>query len=75
MEISKCFVAYYFFVGWWCPLNIGFHISFQDPNIEIHLPFGFIRIGWKEKWPLECKNDPSRKRCFGLQEKFYDVVY
>jgi hypothetical protein len=74
MEISKCFVAYYFFVGWWA-LSLGFHISFKDPNIEIHLPFGYIRIGWKEKFPSIAKGDPIFKRSFGLGEKFYDVVY
>lgn len=38
--------AFYFhFVGWSC-LSLGFHIDVHKPNIEIHLPFGFIRIGW-----------------------------
>jgi hypothetical protein len=27
-------------------INLGFHIDLYSPNIEIHLPFGFIRIGW-----------------------------
>ena len=37
--------VYYWFVGWDC-WSLGAHICFGAPNIEIHLPFGFIRIGW-----------------------------
>lgn len=36
---------YFWFVGWDC-WSFGAHICFGAPNIEIHLPFGFIRIGW-----------------------------
>ena len=35
--------AYWWFVGWDC-FSLGLHFSLR-PNIEIHLPFGFIRIG------------------------------
>lgn len=27
-------------------IQLGFHLHLTSPNIEIHLPFGFIRIGW-----------------------------
>jgi len=40
------FVCYFFFVGWDC-ISFGLHVSFSRPNIEIHLPFGFFRIGWE----------------------------
>lgn len=39
------FVAYFWFVGWDC-LSLGFHICVTGPHIEIHVPFGFFRIGW-----------------------------
>jgi hypothetical protein len=42
---GRRFVAYWWFVGWWA-LSFGAHVSLRDPNIEIHLPFGFLRIGW-----------------------------
>ena len=42
----KKFVAYYYCNG--CSLSLGFSICFLTPNIEIHLPFGFIRIGWQD---------------------------
>lgn len=41
---QKEFVAYYYFVGW-SHISLGFHICLAKPNIEIHLPFGFVRIG------------------------------
>lgn len=43
-EYVKPFVAYYYFVGWDC-LSLGFHLCLSEPNVEIHLPFGFVRIG------------------------------
>jgi hypothetical protein len=42
---QRYFVAYFFFVAWDC-LSLGVHISLAQPNIEIHIPFGFFRIGW-----------------------------
>ena len=44
-EKKREFVCYWWFVGWDC-FSLGFHISLMSPNIEIHLPFGFFRIGW-----------------------------
>ena len=41
----KKFVFYFYFVGWSC-FSFGFHVYISIPNIELHLPFGFIRIGW-----------------------------
>jgi hypothetical protein len=35
---------YFWFVGWDC-WSLGFHVCVSAPNVEIHLPFGFIRIG------------------------------
>jgi hypothetical protein len=29
----------------WSYISLGFHISLADLNVEIHLPFGFIRAG------------------------------
>ena len=43
------FVAYYYFIGW---QHWAFGISFwpPGPNIEFHLPFGFIRVGVPGRW-------------------------
>lgn len=42
--------AYFWFAGWDC-LSLGFHICLSKPNLEIHLPFGFVRIGRKRRNP------------------------
>ena len=38
------FVAYWYCNG--AHLSLGLHIDFEYPHMEIHLPCGFIRIGW-----------------------------
>jgi len=45
--IERRFVAYFWFIGWehWS-LGLHVHIDRSRPNLEIHLPGGFIRIGW-----------------------------
>ena len=43
--MKKRFVCFYYCNG--LHLSLGLHISFEVPNIEIHLPFGFVRIGWE----------------------------
>lgn len=44
--MKKRFVAYYYCNG--ADLSLGISLHFSMPNIEIHLPFGFIRIGWED---------------------------
>ncbi len=47
--MKRKFVAYFWFNGW-SNINLGISISLQCPNIEFHVPFGFIRIGWVETY-------------------------
>ena len=39
------FRVQFHFIGWEC-ISLGFHVCWSLPNIELHLPFGFVRIGW-----------------------------
>jgi len=41
---TERFVAYWFFTGW-TQISFGINISLEGPNIEIHIPFGFVRLG------------------------------
>lgn len=41
---SRHFVCYWWFVSWHA-LSLGVSLHLGAPNIEIHLPFGFLRIG------------------------------
>lgn len=38
------FEAYFWFVGWH-HLALGMSLCLSGPNLEIHIPFGFLRIG------------------------------
>ncbi len=39
-------VCYFHFTGF-SDLSLGISISTIQPNIELHVPFGFFRIGWQ----------------------------
>lgn len=41
----RVFCCYFFFVGWDC-MSLGIHVAVMLPNIELHVPFGFFRVGW-----------------------------
>ena len=41
---GRVWVAYFWFVGWDC-ISLGIHICLSSPNVELHLPFGFLRVG------------------------------
>lgn len=63
---QRVFVAYWFFVGWWS-LSLGASIDIRGPNLEIHLPFGFLRIGWRWEHTdmiLICEGSDGR-HCWG----------
>lgn len=51
-EGGRVFVAYCHFVGWDC-ISLGAHICWSLPNVEFHLPFAFIRIGWRKDPPAD----------------------
>jgi hypothetical protein len=57
----KDFVCYFHFIGWmhW---SLGFHVYTPEPNIEIHLPFGYIRVGWVSRYG---RNGSQKTRSFG----------
>ncbi len=66
------FVCFFFFVDWYC-YSIGFHVCLKPINLEIHLPFGFIRIGLskKSKYPV-LNADEIDQKTFGIQgNRFY----
>ena len=45
---GDAFKFYWWFVGWDC-LSIGLHVCVSAPNVEVHCPFGFFRIGRRPK--------------------------
>lgn len=71
LESEKQFVAY-FYINGFDHVSFGFHFCWSCPNIEIHLPFGFFRIGWIEVFPrYEVKyRFKWLYRAFGLTERY-----
>ena len=45
---KNCFVCFFWFCGWE-QISFGINISLAPFNIEFHIPFGFIRIGFEYK--------------------------
>lgn len=43
---AREFIIHFHFVGW-SDISLGVSISLTMPNIEIHLPFCWLRIGWQ----------------------------
>lgn len=41
------FVCYFYHNGW-DAIQLGIHLSLLLPNLEIHVPFGFLRVGWSK---------------------------
>ena len=41
----KRFTIYFHFVGW-ASIQLGIHFDFYMLNMELHLPFCFIRLGY-----------------------------
>lgn len=37
--------AAYFHRSGWAHISLGVHVSLEDPNLELHVPFGFFRFG------------------------------
>jgi len=46
---NRPFVCYFQFTGWGC-ISLGFHVDFRMLNIELHIPFGFVRIGYESSY-------------------------
>jgi hypothetical protein len=59
-------VAYFYFNGW-DSIQLGISICWSQPNIEIHVPFGFFRFGWI----VDLFDAPERHR----EKRYYQFGY
>jgi len=50
--IKEQYISWHF-VGWWA-ISLGIHFSLKHKNIEVHLPFGFIKIDFRKKSEIYC---------------------
>jgi hypothetical protein len=44
--MRKTFNFYFHYLGLAHGFQLGFHFFPPGPNVELHIPFGFIKIGW-----------------------------
>lgn len=65
----KSFVIYWHFVEWSC-ISIGINVDVRSPNIEIHLPFGFIKIGVQSIYHYTKEEVMKKIKIKGLEIKF-----
>lgn len=42
------FICFFKFIGW-ADISLGVHIYLKRPYIDIHVPFGWVRIGWTKE--------------------------
>ena len=47
-KMKNNFEIFYKFIGWNC-ISLGIHFDWEAPRLEIHIPFGWIRIGWNKQ--------------------------
>jgi hypothetical protein len=45
LPIERRFQCFYNSLGWW-HWSVGLHLDVRHPHIELHIPFGFFRLGW-----------------------------
>ncbi len=67
--MGRRFVCFYHYNGLWY-WQLGFHVYLPAPNIEIHVPFGFIRIGWESNYLLD---DVKRIKDIGYSKGSWQV--
>lgn len=76
--IAKQFVAIFFFQRF-CYLSLGAHVDLSGPNFEIHVPFGFFRVGWVRQetylkpTKVEEVNAEIESRTYGYQGEWKNV--
>lgn len=65
--MKRRFVCYFWYVDW-LAFSFGFHIDLRHFNIEIHLPVGFIKVGFERyspDWNIINEDEVSWRK-FGL---------
>lgn len=68
LELAKVGHVHLWFVDWKC-LSLGVHLNLTPLHIEIHLPFGFLKIGMVYKRHKAINEDDIKWRGFGFTER------
>ena len=65
LPVERHFECFFTFLGWW-HWSIGVHLDLRHPHVDVHVPFGYGRIGW-----FRCPTI-SAPRVFGYRAWWYD---
>ncbi len=66
-DFKRHFCCFFGFIGW-DNISLGLNIDLLKPNIEIHIPFGFIKIGWT-RIDVYDEKDGDTKRVYFRSKK------
>jgi len=47
MVKARYYFVYYFWFTGWGQISLGINISLAPPNVELHIPFGFFKVGFE----------------------------
>jgi hypothetical protein len=67
--------CYFWFVGW-ANISVGITVCLKGPYLEIHVPFGFFRVGWNltiNRRPFNY--DELESRLFGYAQNVYEPEF
>ena len=59
------FVCFFHFVGWDC-ISLGAHLCLTGPHVELHIPFGFVRVGLYPDGPRAINHETAHRYTFGI---------
>lgn len=45
---TKRKLAFFFWFVSWTDISLGISLDLRAPHVDLHIPFGFIRIGWEQ---------------------------
>ena len=67
--MKQQFVFFFWFVDW-SAISLGVSLNLKPLHVEIHLPFGFIKIGMVYKNYKPMNYESVKHRGFGLMERY-----
>lgn len=65
------FVFFFWFVSF-KSISLGISLNLKPLHVEIHIPFGFIKIGLDERGFKPINHDETKWRGFGFTGKYID---
>lgn len=67
---DRQFECFFNFLGWW-QWSFGFHLDIRHPHIDLHVPFGYLRIGWYSEAVAIYRIHNRPARAFVLKRYIY----